>query len=155
MIWSPTQGVVRFAHLPWAGRKPSFVGFDWAFSPSHPRSVRLRCGGSRRHLRGRTALQADTKGVADIRGRFPRLLTVQPSRLDSLACLILPLRNHPCKCSPGTVQPSRLDSLACLILPLSNHTCKCSPRHSTAFQAKFLPPSLSLFHSLTFSPLVS
>ena len=45
----------------------------------------------RRHLRGRTALQADTKGVADIRGRCPRLLTVQPSRLDSLACLILPL----------------------------------------------------------------
>ena len=127
MIWSPTQGVVRFAHLPWAGRKPSFVGFDWAFSPSHPRSVRLRRGGSRRHLRGRTALQADTKGVADIRGRCPRLLTVQPSRLDSLACLILPLRNH---------------------------TCKCSPRHSTAFQAKFLLPSLSLFHSLTFSPLV-
>ena len=81
VIWSPTQGVVRFAHLPWAGRKPSFVGFDWAFSPSHPRSVRLRRGGSRRHLRGRTALQADTKGVATIRGRCPRLLTVQPSRL--------------------------------------------------------------------------
>ena len=33
VIWSLTQGVVRFAHLPWAGRKPSFFGFDWAFSP--------------------------------------------------------------------------------------------------------------------------
>ena len=36
--------------------------------------------------------------------------TIQPGRLDSLACLILPLRNHTCRCSPGTVQPSRLSS---------------------------------------------
>ena len=48
--------------------------------------MRLRRGGSRRHLRGRTALQADTEGWHAVRGRCPRLLTVQPSRLDSLAC---------------------------------------------------------------------
>ena len=54
-------------------------------SKPHQGGVRLQRGGSRRHLRGRTALQADTKGVATIRGRYPRLLTVQPSRLDSLA----------------------------------------------------------------------
>ena len=55
-------------------------------SKPHQGEVRLQRGGSRRHLRGRTALQADTKGVATIRGgRCPRLLTVQPSRLDSLA----------------------------------------------------------------------
>ena len=50
-------------------------------SKPHQGEVRLQRGGSRRHLRGRTALQADTKGVATIRGRCPRLLTVQPSRL--------------------------------------------------------------------------
>ena len=37
-------------------------------SEPHQGGVRLQRGGSRRHLRGRTALQADTKGVATIRG---------------------------------------------------------------------------------------
>ena len=92
-------------------------------SEPHQGGVRLQRSGSRRHLRGRTALQADTKGVADIRGRCPRLLTVQPSRLDSLACLILPLSHEAQR----------------------GHTCWRCPWHSTAFQAKILPPSLPLF----------
>ena len=119
---------------------------------------RLRRCGSRRHLRGRTALQADTEGWHTVRGRCPRLLTVQPSRLDSLACPGLCAR---CAFSPFaaraaifagvqpsrlilrvfpavrgrcprllTVQPSRLDSLACLIILLRHevqrsHTCWC------------------------------
>ena len=82
-------------------------------SKPHQGEVRLQRGGSRRHLRGRTALQADTKGVATIRGRCPRLLAVQPSRLDSLAGPGLCAR---CAFSPfaaraaifAGVQPSRL-----------------------------------------------
>ena len=87
--------------------------------------MRLRRGGSRRHLRGRTAFQADTEGVAAVRGRCPRLLTVQPSRLDSLACQRVAVQGSVQGfCAGGaavrgrcpwllTVQPSRLDSLAC------------------------------------------
>ena len=53
----------------------------------HQRKLRLRCCGSRRHLRERTAFQADTEGVPCCPGALPpALLTVQPSRLDSLAC---------------------------------------------------------------------
>ena len=125
-------------------------------SEPHQGGVRLQRGGSRRHLRGRTALQADTKGVATIRGRCPRLLTVQPSRLDSLAgpramrslCFqpVCGSRRHlrgrtalqadtegwhavRGRCPRLlTVQPSRLDSLAGLILLLRHeaqrtHTC--------------------------------
>ena len=32
-IYPLTQGVDRCAHLPRAGCKPSYVGFDWAFTP--------------------------------------------------------------------------------------------------------------------------
>ena len=64
------------------------------------------------------------RGGVIIRGRCPRLLTVQPSRLDSLACLILPLRHeaqrsHTCWRCPGTVQPSRLSSSLRLFLSLT------------------------------------
>ena len=59
--------------------------------------MRLRRGGSRRHLRERTAFQADTEGVAAVRGRCPRLLTVQPSRLDSLACQRAVRAGLPCR----------------------------------------------------------
>ena len=47
--------------------------------------------GSRRHLRGRTALQADTEGVPCCPGALPRLLIVQPSRLRSSLRLFLSL----------------------------------------------------------------
>ena len=170
-------------------------------SEPHQGGVRLQRGGSRRHLRGRTALQADTKGVATIRGRSPRLLTVQPSRLDSLAGPGLCAR---CAFSPfaapaaifAGIQPSRLTprggtlsggvapdysqySLPGWIVLLAPGLCaryafspfaaraaifagiqpsRLTPRggtHSTAFQAKILPPSLPFFLSLTFSLLVS
>ena len=98
---------------PGLSANPPLSGLIGLSARRHPRRVRLRRGGSRRHLRGRTALQANTEGGAAIRGRCPRLLTVQPSRLNSLACLILPLRHEAQR----------------------SHTCWRCPWHSTAFQA--------------------
>ena len=37
----------------------------------HQRKLRFRCCGSRRHLRGRTAFQADTEGVPCCPGALP------------------------------------------------------------------------------------